>query len=65
MKVEVGKIRLQFVTLPKAMLSVGRTANAPMAGSFWRFGQLYAGYWGLYTFYGRWYINFWWHHVER
>lgn len=64
LKVELGKIRGQFVTLPKYMLSV-YTQPEPYLRTFWKFGQLYRGYWGLMAHVGSFHINVWFSHTER
>lgn len=66
MKICIGKIRRGHtsVTLPKCMLSIGWMKYSADPRSFWMFGQLYRGYWGLYCFWRRVYVNFWWHHME-
>jgi len=63
MKLELGKIPQQFVTLPKLMVSV-HLRPEPYLSRFWRHGQLYRGYWGVHCFLGRIHFTLWVHHME-
>ncbi len=63
MKIEIGKIKEQFVTLPKFMVSIHKTTFS-YTRFFFAIGRLYKGYIGLMIKIGTWEMNLWIHNFN-
>ena len=59
MKIEIGKIKEQFVTLPKFMLSANRRSFSYTNRWIWKIGRLYRGYVGIMLITPRHEYNLW------
>jgi hypothetical protein len=63
MKIKIGKIKNSVIDLPKFLISL--SVHNYEAQAFWKFGQLYHGYWGIYFIIKRVHFNLWIHHIEE
>jgi len=63
-KIKIGKIHEQYITLPKFMISV-YLRHECYQKRFLRIGRLYRGYVGIYGFWGRLHFDLWIHNMQK
>ena len=63
-RLAVGKIHHQFVSLPKYKIAL-YMRDEFYTRKFWKLGRLYRGYVGLYCFIGRIHFDLWIHNMQK